>query len=314
MAQRALPFDLSDIASGNHAPAPAPAAEHDEREPELPEFWPTRHLKRPAETSPPVSPEKPRAAECVESDDELDPEDDDAPAPADVEERTRFAMPMGSDRERWEARQTLSVVDAQILQGCGRSCGCVFAHGLVLKEHVLANRALFAGMSDPERRQWLRSYLESTGGDLIWGDVAKPACVKGFSVFTGFTPAFIYARIKDYERGIVADDPNLGGARVKGLVGGGDDSSDSPTVMAVHGWFRGKILEIEPAPNSHIHEIDFMENQELYKEFHDDMTSTGTVDVASYDTWCVATIALFAARADTARRAGTRCGKSFTAT
>ena len=57
--------------------------------------------------------------------------------------------------------------------------------------------------------------------------------------------------------------------------------------MAVHSWFRGKILEIEPAPNSHIHEIDFMENQELYKEFHDDMTSTGTVDVASYDTWCV---------------------------
>ena len=55
--------------------------------------------------------------------------------------------------------------------------------------------------------------------------------------------------------------------------------------MAVHGWFQGKILEIEPAPNTHIHEIDFMEKEELYKEFHDDMTSTGTVDVASYDTW-----------------------------
>ena len=123
MAQRAVSFDLFDIASGNHAPAFAPAAEHDERERELPEFLMTRHLKRPAETSPPVSPEKPRAAECVESDDELDPEDDDAPAPADVEERTRFAMPMGSDRERWEARQNASVVDAQILQGCGPA-GC----------------------------------------------------------------------------------------------------------------------------------------------------------------------------------------------
>ena len=299
-----LSFDIIAIACGNSAPAPAPAPEHGEREPELPEHFLTRHLKRPAEASPQVSPEKPRAAECVERDDELDLEDDDASAPADAEERTRSAKPMGSDRERWEARLNESVVGDQMWQGCGPTCGCVFAHGLVLKTQVLANRALFAGMCETERRQWLRDYLEATGGALLWGDVAKRACVKGFSVFTGFTPAFIYARLRDYERGIVADDPNLGGARVKGLVGGGDDSSDSPTVMAVHGWFRGKILEIEPAPNSHIHEIDFMENQELYKEFHDDMTSTGTVDVASYDTWCVATIALFAARADTARRAG----------
>ena len=282
-----LSFDIFAIACGNSAPAPAPAPEHGEREPELPEHFLVRHLglKRPAEASPPVSPEKPRAAERVVSDDELDPEDDDAPAPADVDERTRFAKPMGSDRERWEARLNESVVDDQILQGCSPKCGCVFAHGLVLKDQVLANRAQFAGMSETERRQWLRSYLGATGGDLLWGHVAKRACVKGFSVFTGFTPAFIYARLKDHENGIVADDPNLGGARVKGLVGGGDDSSDSPTVMAVHGWFQGKILEIEPAPNTHIHEIDFMEKEELYKEFHDDMTSTGTVDVASYDTW-----------------------------
>ena len=31
------------------------------------------------------------------------------------------------------------------------------------------------------------------------------------------------------------------------------------------------MLEIEPAPNSHIYEIDFMEKKELYAEFSDDM-------------------------------------------
>ena len=284
MAQLSV-ADLHAILSGKPVPTPAPAPERGAREPDPVYYLLAPLLKRPAEASPHVSPEKPRAAEAVEIEDELDPEDDDAPAPADAEKRTHFAKWTGSDHERWGARLNESVVGDQILKGCARKCGCVFAHGLVLKEQVLANRAKFAGMSDPERRQWLRSYLEATGGDLLWGDVAKPACVKGFSVFTGFTPAFIYARLADYADGVVADDPNLGGARVKGLVGGGDDSSDSPTVMAVHGWFQGKILEIEPAPNTHIHEIDFMENLELYNEFHDDMTSTGTVDVASYDTW-----------------------------
>ena len=170
-----LSFDIIAIACGNSAPAPAPAPEHGEREPELPEHFLTRHLKRPAEASPQVSPEKPRAAECVERDDELDLEDDDASAPADAEERTRSAKPMGSDRERWEARLNESVVGDQMWQGCGPTCGCVFAHGLVLKTQVLANRALFAGMCETERRQWLRDYLEATGGALLWGDVAKRA-------------------------------------------------------------------------------------------------------------------------------------------
>ena len=57
-----LSFDIFAIACGNRAPAPVPAPEHGEREPELPEHPFTRHLKRPAEASPPVSPEKPRAA------------------------------------------------------------------------------------------------------------------------------------------------------------------------------------------------------------------------------------------------------------
>ena len=281
-----LSFDIFAIACGNRAPAPVPAPEHGEREPELPEHPFTRHLKRPAETSPQVSPGKPRVAARVESDDELDPEDGGAPEPADAgtEERTGSSR-MGSDRDRWEARQNASVVNAQIVEGCSPKCGCVFAHGLVLKQKVLSNRAVFAGMREPERRKWLREYLFSTGGELLWGDVAKRACVTGFSVFTGFTPSFIYARLKDYADGIVADDPNLGGARVKGLVGGGDDSSDSPTAMAAYGWFQGIILEIEPAPNTHIHEIDFMEKHELYADFHDDMSSTGTLDIASYATW-----------------------------
>ena len=281
-----LSFDIFAIACGNRAPAPVPAPEHGEREPELPEHPFTRHLKRPAETSPQVSPGKPRVAARVESDDELAPEDDGAPEPADAgaEERTGSSR-MGSDRDRWEARQNASVVNAQIVEGCSPKCGCVFAHGLVLKQKVLSNRAVFAGMREPERRKWLREYLFSTGGELLWGDVAKRACVTGFSVFTGFTPSFIYARLKDYADGIVADDANLGGARVKGLVGGGDDSSDSPTAMAAYGWFQGIILEIEPAPNTHIHEIDFMEKHELYADFHDDMSSTGTLDIASYATW-----------------------------
>ena len=117
----------------------------------------------------------------------------------------------------------------------------------------------------------------------------KPACVKGFSVFSGLSTGFIYARRVEVANGIMADDPNLGGVRVKGESGVGGVAIDNttPQQMGAAGWFTGLILEIEPMPNSDKHELDFMEKKDLYDEFKMDMSAAGTVDaeVASYPVW-----------------------------
>ena len=99
MAQLSV-ADLHAILSGKPVPTPAPAPERGAREPDPVYYLLAPSLKRPAEASPHVSPEKPRAAESVEIEDELDPEDDDAPAPADAEKRTHFAKWTGSDQTR----------------------------------------------------------------------------------------------------------------------------------------------------------------------------------------------------------------------
>ena len=76
MAQLSV-ADLHAILSGKPVPTPAPAPERGAREPDPVYYLLAPSLKRPAEASPHVSPEKPRAAESVEIEDELDPEDGD---------------------------------------------------------------------------------------------------------------------------------------------------------------------------------------------------------------------------------------------
>ena len=57
--------------------------------------------------------------------------------------------------------------------------------------------------------------------------------------------------------------------------------------MAAEGWFRLKLCEAEPMPNSDVVQIDFVEKKELYQEFKSDLLCLGTVEdeVPSYDVW-----------------------------
>ena len=83
----------------------------------------------------------------------------------------------------------------------------------------------------------------------------------GYSLRTGFLASYIYANMRDVRENIMADDANIGGARVKGQFSEGEESEASPMVMAAMGWFRGLVLELEPMPNSDLHELGRFHNQ-----------------------------------------------------
>ena len=53
-------------------------------------------------------------------------------------ERTKLgnSNAVGSHKARWEARRDEPAIHADIVNGCHKSCGCVFAHGLVNLEKI----------------------------------------------------------------------------------------------------------------------------------------------------------------------------------
>ena len=73
----------------------------------------------------------------------------------------------------------------------------------------------------------------------------------------------------------MADDGNLGGSRVKGATISGDLKTDSPAYMACMGWFTGLCRELEPMPNSDLHEIDHIEFKDLFAECKMDLAAGG---------------------------------------
>ena len=60
---------------------------------------------------------------------------------------------------------------------------------------------------------------------------------------TGLTESFHYARMRDVREGVMADDGNLGGSRVKGATISGDLKTDSPasSIHGLHGMVHGPL-------------------------------------------------------------------------
>ena len=159
-------------------------------------------------------------------------------------------------------------------------------------DKVLEERELFATYTQKERRVHVKRYLfEHTcaarplGFRMAWFDDDNEACVVGFAVRTGLTVNFLYQRMTEVRKGQLDDHPMLGGHRIKGQRG---DHTVIPRLsaarMTAEGWFRLKLREAEPMPNSDIVQIDFIEKKELYEEFKADVLVTGSVDseVPSY--------------------------------
>jgi hypothetical protein len=217
-----------------------------------------RALKRRAEASPQVSPDK--ARDDGSSDSESEGVPDELPR-LGVAKRAGNQNAAGSGADRWSARCHEDQVDAEILRGCTKSCGCVHRHALLVKDTLMQRRRMFAEMGEVERRASLRMFLDdnrsscSKSGFLLhYGDSTRVACLKGFCVYTGLTEYFVRARMADVLAGQMGDDANLGGARVTGSSGGGDDASDTPLALAVHGWYSALCNEIEPTPNSQLND------------------------------------------------------------
>jgi hypothetical protein len=247
--------------------------------------------KRAAERSPSVSPAKAerdsapephekvpfQLGELNESMDELG-EGGEQPA---AEGKRSAGNRQGTDLSRWEERVEEDSIKSQIMRGCAKGCNCVFAFGLIMLSFITAERKRMSELSAACRRSWVRAYLDDhrsesskSGFYFDWGVLEKPACMIGFSLRTGLPSSFLYARMRDVRMGIMADDGNLGGLRIKGEFTG-EESETSPKVMAAMGWFRGLVLELEPMPNSDLHEIDHIEIGVLYKECLMDLSAAG---------------------------------------
>ena len=78
----------------------------------------------------------------------------------------------------------------------------------------------------------------------------------------------------DVRKDIMTDDPNLGGSRQVGTASM-DVEGDSALFMAAFGWFAALCKDVEPMPNSDLHEIDAAEYNEIYDEFKRDIMSMG---------------------------------------
>ena len=142
-------------------------------EPDSASFWLARaSAKRKAQKTPDVSPMKDgQPSSSLGEDDDLDcgdPSDDDDDD--DDERSDSRAAKMagnqnasGSSASRWAQRMDEATLDAEIIAGCQKQCGCVHRFGLLSKAKCLATREKLAGMCAPERRAWMRAYLDRLG-------------------------------------------------------------------------------------------------------------------------------------------------------
>ena len=188
---------------------------------------------------------------------------------------------VGTDAERWAEKIDKDQVFEEIKAGCGEDCKCVHKHAMAYIDQIVEERVLNQKRSPAQRRDWARNYLDGhksdetrTGFQPKWYVEEKNACVKGMALRTGFTEHFLYARMRDVREGIMSDDA-IGGARVKGANVNGEVDCDSPAKMACIGWFTGLCRELEPMPNSNLHEIDHIGFKDLFKECLMDLEATG---------------------------------------
>lgn len=255
--------------------------------------------KRKAEASPAVSPEKgdrpADASLASELADRLALDEakgetaagrsDRAPPAGSVPAEHKMVGKMnhvGTDESRWEDKANDDAVFDDIKKGCNPKCGCVHLFAMSLLSEIVAERVLNQKRSGAKRREWAREYYDGhksaeapSGFQAKWYVEEKNACTRGLSVRTGLTESFLYARMRDVREGVMADDGNLGGSRVKGATISGDLKTDSPAYMACMGWFTGLCRELEPMPNSDLHEIDHIEFKDLFAECKMDLAAGG---------------------------------------
>ena len=187
----------------------ARAGEYALEEPGSFSYWIGRaSQKRKADKTPEVSPTKSDAstsskvgddeASLLElGDDEaslLDNDVDDEPPKSRASKMAGNQNASGSSASRWAKKIEESTVDAEIIKGCQKDCGCVHKFGLLSKEKSLALRDNLAGMRDPERRVWMRAYLDRSVVYAITTTTTAPraqcACAASLTLFRDSTLRF----------------------------------------------------------------------------------------------------------------------------
>ena len=146
-----------------------------------------------------------------------------APAPAPAPHAGQKRNAMGTEVQRWADRLDRNVIAGQIAEGC--KCGCVDTYATA--GDIIAQRTLQQKKTGEQRRLFLRGLLPGlldaeklVGVELNWGDKNAPACVKGFALRHGFTPAWTYNIIREFvkvrgtrgERWVHAHGKRAGGA------------------------------------------------------------------------------------------------------
>jgi hypothetical protein len=124
-----------------------------------------------------------------------------APAPAPAPHAGQKRNAMGTEVQRWADRLDRNVIAGQIAEGC--KCGCVDTYATA--GDIIAQRTLQQKKTGEQRRLFLRGLLPGLldaekliGVELNWGDKNAPACVKGFALRHGFTPAWTYNTIREF--------------------------------------------------------------------------------------------------------------------
>ena len=124
-----------------------------------------------------------------------------APAPAPAPHAGQKRNAMGTEVQRWADRLDRNVIAGQIAEGC--KCGCVDTYATA--GDIIAQRTLQQKKTGEQRRLFLRGLLPGlldaeklVGVELNWGDKNAPACVKGFALRHGFTPAWTYNIIREF--------------------------------------------------------------------------------------------------------------------
>ena len=135
-----------------------------------------------------------------------------APAPAPAPRAGQKRDAMGTEVQRWADRLDRNAIAGQIAEGC--KCGCVDTYATA--GDIIAQRTLQQKKTGEQRRLFLRGLLPGLLDaeklirvELNWGDKNAPACVKGFALRHGFTPAWTYNIIHEFvkvrsTRGVVA--------------------------------------------------------------------------------------------------------------
>ena len=117
-------------------------------------------------------------------------------------------------------------------------------------------------------------------------NVERPLCVAGFDVFNGYTAGYTYRRAREVRAGISQDDVQ-GGSRYKGTKVSDLADDDSAAFMSAFGWLGDLREETEVMPNTRERQLDWVEHNELYREYVTDSEEAGSTKgaIASFATW-----------------------------